>query len=177
MNNVFEIFFYFLAYTSHFRAEVQDVWTVALMIACLKWGGGPEKACAAVWTVVISVFSIIRALYDGPTPNGEAEAPGIAFWTVQPVSLLTDGLLFVGFLAVALLANRRYVLWVAAFQVIALFAHLLRALIADMTPFTYVFMTVAPGWAQIFIMTYGLIQHTRREPYRYADWRWQVRPA
>ncbi|WP_298471358.1 hypothetical protein [uncultured Erythrobacter sp.] len=175
MIDVLDLFFQFLVYTSHFRGELQDVWTVALMFACLRWGGGPEKIGFAVWTVLTFSSTVVRALYDGPTA-GEAELAA-ALWTVQPIDLLTDVLLFVGFVAIALVANRRYIFWVAAFQVIALSAHLLRALIEGMTPFTYVFMTVAPGWAQVFIFTYGLIAHTRREPNRYADWRWQVKTA
>ena len=172
-----DLFFSFLVYTSHFRAELQDVWTVALLFACLRWGGGPEKASVAVWAVITGASSVIQAMYEGPTPYGAPKPNGDDYWTVEPIGLMTDGLLLVGFLAIALYANRRYVLWIAAFQLIAMSAHLLRALIVDMTPFTYIFMTVAPGWAQVFILTYALVEHARREPDRYADWRWQVRAA
>ena len=154
------------------RVALQDTWMIVLLVTALIWGGGPEKIAISVWIVVHEISRYLRNYADGFNMTFEEE-----FASVNVLSLAGDSMSLVRFVLLALQANRRYTMWIAAFQVIAMLGHATRAYSGDVTIFVYLLMTYGAGWAQIFIMTGGQIAHVRRKKGVYPDWRWQVRRA
>ena len=169
MTDILGNFFELLALTSAWRIYLQDIWTIALLIACFIWGGGPEKASIAIWMVVFTVAGVYRDYLNSTVP----QSPDFLDDIFLP-SFVPEVVVLIGYVALALVANRQYVFWLAAWQIIAVMGHVVRGLDDAISPFAYVLMYAGPGWMQIWIMTGALIIHMRREKNRYADWRWQV---
>lgn len=171
MNEFFGGILEIISATYMWRFILQDTWMILLLVTALIWGGGPEKMVIIIWIIVHEVVRFLQNYVDGLNMTFEEEFAG-----ANLVHLTGDSLLLVGFVTLALQANRRYILWIAAFQVIAIMAHGVRALNEEMTIFVYLLMVYGAGWAQIFLMTGGQIAHIRRKKGIYADWRWQVAP-
>lgn len=170
MGEFFGQIYEILRMTSPWRISLQETWTIALLITALLWGGGPEKVAISVWLIVVE-FSRYLSINTEKTPEAT-----LALWSgVNWNSFLVDGLLLIGFVGLALIANRRYVFWIAGLQVIAVMGHVVRASTDDLMIFVYGVMVIGPGWLQIFVMTAGQIAHLRRSRGVYADWIWQVR--
>ncbi|KEO88240.1 hypothetical protein EH30_02345 [Erythrobacter sp. JL475] len=170
MGEFFGQIYEILRMTSPWRISLQETWTIALLITALLWGGGPEKVAISVWLIVVE-FSRYLSINTEKTPEAT-----LALWSgVNWNSFLVDGLLLIGFVGLALIANRRYVFWIAGLQVIAVMGHVVRASTDDLMIFVYGLMVMGPGWLQIFAMTAGQIAHVRRKRGVYADWIWQVR--
>ena len=170
MGEFFGQIYEILRMTSPWRISLQETWTIALLITALLWGGGPEKVAISVWLIVVE-FSRYLSINTEKTPEAT-----LALWSgVNWNSFLVDGLLLIGFVGLALIANRRYVFWIAGLQVIAVMGHVVRASTDDLMIFVYGLMVMGPGWLQIFVMTAGQIAHLRRPRGVYSDWIWQVR--
>ena len=165
-NQVYDI----LRLTGEWRVSLQDTWTIALLITALLWGGGPEKVAISVW-LVLTELSQYLALNVENTPEAAYAVWSGVHWTY----VVVDSLLLAGFVSLALVANRRYVFWIAGLQVIAVMGHVVRASTDDLMIFVYGLMVIGPGWLQIFVMTAGQIAHLRRPRGVYSDWIWQVR--
>ena len=73
---------------------------------------------------------------------------------------------------IALKANRMYTLWMAAFQILALFAHIARAVSDAISPLAYAIMYIGPSYFQIIILGFGIWLHYRREKRhgKYRSW-------
>jgi hypothetical protein len=149
---------------SEIRFVLQDVLAVALCLAAFIWGGGPEKAVAATWLVVFEIFGRIHKFAFGP---------GYVLLDVDPFLAGKDLLAGALWLVIALYANRNWTLWVAGTQVLAVGAHLARALADAVSPIAYAAMVVAPGWIQLLLLAAGLSRHVlrTREYGDYRDWR------
>ncbi|MFU7527826.1 hypothetical protein [Qipengyuania sp. ASV99] len=170
MAELFGEIFNILRSTGEWRIGLQGSWTIVLLIAALLWGGGPEKAAISVW-LVLTELSRYLSINTENTPEAT-----LADWSgLNWNSFLVDGLLLIGFVGLALIANRRYVFWIAALQVVAVMGHVIRATTDDLMIFVYALMVIGPGWLQIFLLTAGQIAHVRRKRGVYADWIWQVR--
>jgi len=147
-----------------FRPYFQDVLSFTLIALAFIWGGGPERAVAAVWLVVFEGFGRLSDYLWG----SERQLEGVD----MPIAAedMIAGILWV---AIALYANRNYTLWIAGLQLLAMIAHMARALAETISPIAYVTMVVAPGWMQLFLLAIGLTRHIQRKrkygPYR--DWR------
>jgi len=152
-----------------YRAGVQEVLTYSACVAALIWGGGPEKMVALVWLVL---FKLVDGAYH------------LLF---EQSYLLTDIDLFhaandvaaaAAFIWIALNANRVYTLWMAAFQLVSVTAHLARDLADSVTPIAYAVMAIGPSWGMLIAMIAGLIGHWRRKKEHgdYRDWRWPLVP-
>lgn len=157
--------------TSDLRGVIQNVLVVLICGSALIWGSAPERAVAAVWLIV---FELAGFVYRTVLGNEAVQLASFdAFLTTIDI---VAGVLWIG---IALYANRNYTLWIAALQVLAIFAHLARVLSDLVSPVTYVAMVVAPGWLQLIVLAIGLIRHIRRErihgPYR--DWRISRSPS
>lgn len=170
MTEYFSLLYDILVWTGEWRVSLQDTWTISLLVTALLWGGGPEKVAISVWLIVIELGRYLSINVDD-TPEAMR-----AVWSgVNLNYFLLDCLLLVGFIGLALVANRRYVFWIAALQVIAVMGHGTRAYSDDLAIFVYALLVMGAGWLQIFVMTAGQIAHARRERGIYADWIWQVR--
>lgn len=135
---------------------------VALAVAAWRWGAGPERIIAGVLVWFQAADALNHAVLD--TSRGFAINTG---------HIVIDGVGAAVALAVALYANRIYTLWFAAFQLLAIFAHLAREVTAGIDPLAYGMLYTGPSYFQIVLLAGGLWFHRRRVrrfgPYR--SWR------
>ncbi len=148
---------------SEYRLIAQDILAFALIISAFIWGGGPERAVAATWLIVFEIGGRVQTAFFGPRQ----------LLDVDIYAATSDLIVGISFIAIALYANRNYTLWIGGMQVLAISAHVARALAEAISPIGYVVMVVAPGWLQLFLLGIGLARHVARKrkygPYR--DWR------
>lgn len=148
------------------RALIQDVVAWTICICALIWGGGPERAVAAVWIVFFELFANLYTLATGT--NLKVEDIDAFFASI-------DVLAAVCWVAIALYANRNYTLWIAAMQILAMTAHVARGLVEAIAPVGYVIMVAVPGWFQLILLAVGVTRHIlrKRKHGEYRDWRIQ----
>ena len=142
------------------RYWLQMLAFAAVAFAAWRWGRGPERALAAVL--------IGMALFDGinhtvlSAPNGMLSVAAGHFIMDAGGALAAIG--------IALFANRVYALWFAAFQFIALLAHLAHGVTHGIAQLAYMMMYTGPSYFQILLLAGGIWFHHRRErrfgPYR-----------
>jgi len=141
---------------------------VSLVLAAGIWGGGPERALSAVLAWLWGADFALHPL---------AGDQGI----IATGHVIIDLVAATGAIAVALLANRTYPLWFAAFQLIALFAHLAHHAAPGVATLAYRLLSTGPSYFQIILLAGGIWFHRRRVarcgPYR--SWRsfWPRLPA
>lgn len=149
---------------SDYRLIAQDVLAFGLILAAFIWGGGPEKAVAAVWLIVFEVIGRIHQALFGAD---------YVLLDVDPFLAGKDMAAGALWLAIALYANRNWTLWVAGTQLLAVGAHIARALADAVSPVGYAVMIAAPGWAQLLLLGAGTVRHVLREREygEYRQWR------
>lgn len=147
-----------------YRSTIQIVLSWLLCLSALRWGGGPEKAVAIIWLLVFELIHRGYHLFLNPVFQVDQ------FDTYHASQ---DLLVAIGFVGVALYANRIYTLWIASFQLIAFSAHLARLVADEISPIAYALLVIAPSWFQLFILWMGLVAHVRRKKEfgEYRDWR------
>lgn len=146
------------------RATIQNGLVIVFCGAALIWGGAPERAVAATWLIV---FELARWVYGETTGNSSQ------LLEVDIFGATSDVVAGIGFIGIALYANRNYPLWIAAMQVLAIMAHLVRGLSDMISPIAYLTMVIAPGWLQLAFLAIGLGRHIQRKRRygAYRDWR------
>ena len=92
---------------------------------------------------------------------------------IDPGFFVIEIIVAAAMIAVALRANRIYTLWMAGFQIIAVFAHLARGLSDAVSPLAYLILTIGPSYFQIVILGFGIWFHHRRVKRHgsYRSWR------
>ncbi|MGN6496625.1 MAG: hypothetical protein ACTHK5_04695 [Tsuneonella sp.] len=140
----------------------------ALAFAAWRWGGGPERATAAilVW------FRLADWSYHGLFQQA------LDLTNIDLAHALIDFVAGIAAFAIALFANRIYTLWFAAAQLLAVLAHIARMLAVGIHPIAYAVMIMAPSYLQILLLAGGIWAHHRRVkrfgPYR--SWRLSSNP-
>lgn len=149
---------------SEYRHVLQDVLAVGVCLAAFIWGGGPERVVAATWLIV---FELGGRLYRGLFSDG------FRLLEVDPFLASADLSAGAIWILVALYANRIYPLWIAGTQILAIAAHLSRALAESVSPLAYATMFIAPGWIQLVLLGAGVLRHALRvrRHGEYRDWR------
>lgn len=134
-----------------------------LALSAWRWGGGPERILAGV----LIWFSL------GDTLNHWLFEVETHYMTVDTGHMVIDLVALAVSFAVALRANRLYPLWFAAFQLLAMMAHLARDVAQEASPIAYLIMYIGPSYCQIIVLALGIWCHRRRVlrygPYR--SWR------
>lgn len=133
---------------------------VAVPFALWK-GGAPERTGAAI----ILLMWFLQASAEHFLPSG--------FRTVDPVSLLTDLVGFLGFGFLALQARRIWPLWAAALQILSLSAHFARWADIHVPPLVYAVMRGAPTFGAMIAILAGTALHLLRLRRRGCDPSWQ----
>ena len=147
-----------------YRADAQHIASVLLALAIWRWGAGPERWLIAVFVAtMVAPIHVIQFL--------EAGHPAVGSY--RPVYAGIDVLAGLAFVAIALHANRNYPLWIAAFQLVAIASHGVKAVVDAVTPIAYAIMVVGPSYCQLLLIFVRFVRHVQRTrrfgPYR--DWR------
>jgi hypothetical protein len=154
---------------SEVRLWLQILAIASLLLAAWRIGGGPERALGGVLAGMMAIDLVYHGVFEGLS-----FAP--PEWTFHFALDLTA---LAATVPVALLANRMYPLWFAAFQLIAVFAHLARDLAPGVAKLAYGIMYIGPSYFQILLLAGGIWLHHRRVrkygPYR--SWRNFSRPS
>lgn len=144
-----------------YRGDVQHIASVFLALAIWRLGGAPERWLIAIFvaTMVIPVRAF-EWLHMGQ----------IAFGTYAWAYVALDIVAGIGFVAVALNANRNYPLWVAGFQLVAISAHAVKVLVDTVSPLAYLILASGPSYCQLALILGGFVRHRMRlrtfGPYR-----------
>lgn len=131
-----------------------------LALAAWRWGAGPERLLAGVLVWFSVGDSLNHALFD---VNND-------YLTVDGGHLAIDIAALMVSLAVALFANRMYSLWFAAFQLLAVLAHLARDVTQGAAAVAYLALYIGPSYFQTIILACGIWAHRRRVR-RYGSYR------
>lgn len=144
----------------HLRLMLQLAALAAVVLSAWVWGGGPERALAGVLAWLASADLALHAV-----------APGARF--IATGHFVIDLVAALGAIAIALIANRMYPLWFAAFQLIAVLAHVARDLAPGVATLAYRLLSTGPSYFQIFLLAGGIWRHRRRlrEYGPYRSWR------
>jgi hypothetical protein len=147
-----------------YRIEVLHITSAVLALAIWRWGAAPER-----WLIGLFIVTMIVPYYVAPWLGSEPLMFGPYAWAYVGLDLLAT----IGFMAIALNANRNYPLWVAGFQLVAVGAHAVRGLGDMVSPFAYLLLAAGPSYCQLLLIGAGFIRHARRERRfgTYRDWR------
>ena len=136
---------------------------VLVFATATKWGAAPERLCAAA---LLSMFGLDRLYHL-------IAGPAVALGHTDLWHFVMDLAVCAILVAVGCYANRIYPLWLAALQIVAVNAHLVRSLHDSLAPFAYATLFIAPLYFQIPILAAGIAFHRNRELQfgRYRAWR------
>jgi hypothetical protein len=132
---------------------------LALLTACvifglvgvaIKWGGEPERYGGLVVIGIVGL-SLLRHFWFG------AEVDRLD-WP----ALTIDVAGFAAFTWIALFAWRLWPLWASSLQLLALAAHLARALNIPIHPLIYAIMRTSPTYLEIVVLLMGVASYRRR---------------
>jgi hypothetical protein len=148
-----------------YRAPAQHLTSVLLAAAIWRWGGSPER-----WLIGIFVATMVLPIYIHQWLGGGGAfevGPHAAFATLLDI---VAAALFVG---VALNANRNYPLWIAGFQLVAVGAHLVQALVGSVSPVAVAILVIGPSYCQLLLLFAGFVRHMLRQRRfgQYREWR------
>lgn len=153
-----------------YRADAQQIVSVFLALAIWRWGAGPER-----WLIGTFIATMVVPVVAFPLLGLGNVVLGPYSW----VSGITDFVAAAMFVVIALNANRNYPIWIAAFQLVAIGAHVVKGLVDTVSPLAYAILAISPSYFELLLILAGFIRHVRRErrfgPYR--EWRQTSRPA
>jgi hypothetical protein len=143
-------------------ATINWISVLLLSAASLRWGAEPERWGAGVFVGML----VVDRLYH------LAIGRGGKYWTLDAGHLAIDTLAAAAFVALALTANRKYTLWLAALQVISVLAHFARVMNAGIAAKAYGYLGNAPSYLGMMILMVGIVLHARhlRRTGSYPSW-------
>lgn len=125
-------------------------------------GGAPERAAALI--IVAASFSTITTW-----------APAsLRYQTVDFGILITDFVMMLSLIALALKAERFWTLWVAAFQVMQFASHIPEMLVPELLPVTYKIVISVWSYPMLFLLAVGTYRHAQREKIYGTDRPWSA---
>jgi hypothetical protein len=123
-------------------------------------GGAPERIVASI----VVVGSILTAF--------AATGPATRYTSVELGIFLVDVAALVGFLIVALRAERFWPLWVTALQAIGTAAHAMKLTDTHLIPWGYAFALAFWSYPMLLLIAWGTWNHQRRLARFGADKSW-----
>lgn len=149
---------------NNYRAEAQHIVSVMLALAIWRWGAGPER-----WLIGLFIATMVVPFYAFDLLDLGNPIYGPTAWLWIAIDLFAG----LGFIAIALNANRNYPLWIAGFQLVAVGAHAVQGMTDTVSPIAYVILASGPSYCQLLLIISGFARHVSRErrfgPYR--GWR------
>jgi hypothetical protein len=148
-----------------YRVPALHLTSLLLAAAIWRWGGSPER-----WLIGIFVATMVLPVY-------------LVWWLgvgaafeigpYAPFAMLLDMIAAVLFVGVALNANRNYPLWIAGFQLVAVGAHLVQALVDSVLPLAVAILVIGPSYCQLLLLIAGFASHIQRQRRfgQYREWR------
>lgn len=134
-----------------------------LSVGLALWkGGAPERAGALVFIAM----AVIQALVMTYMPS--------RFVRVDPDSLVTDVIGFLGFGYLALEARRFWPIWATSLQILSLSAHFARGADIGIPPMVYAVMRGGPTFGAAIAILVGTLLHWHRLRRRGSDASWQI---
>lgn len=133
---------------------LQSAFYFSLVLACWTYamlrGGAPER----IGATILAVGSILTVV--------AVSAPAIRFGTVEIGIFLVDVAALVGFLILALRAERWWPLWVTALQAIGITAHAVKLVNPEVIRWAYAFALAFWSYPMLFLLVFGTWNHQRR---------------
>lgn len=133
----------------------------AICIYALYRGGGPERWAASVVIAMVVLDPAVHIF----TP--------LEYATLDPGHLVIDLAGWIGFLAIALRANRFWPLCVVSLQTISLVAHSARLLDMTIHPKAYMIMQIATSYPLLVLLLIGTYCHQQRLKAKGIDRSWR----
>ena len=151
-------------FLNNHRADLQYISSLLLGLAMWRWGGGPERGIAILFCGVLMAPLISFRLFGSGS---------MIFGNFAMLYVGLDTIALIGFVLIALNANRNYPLWVAGLQLVAVCAHMVRGFADAVSPLAYVILAIGPSYGQLTLMLIGLLRHRwrLRRFGAYRDWR------
>jgi hypothetical protein len=136
----------------------------ALLLACCGYawwrGGPPERVAAAILFVGVVCTHFAGAGYS------------TRWSTVEHGLLLVDLAVLVSFLALALVAERFWILWLTAFHLIGTAGHLVKMADPTLIRWGYAFAIAVPSYPMCLLIALGTWKHVQRLARFGADRSW-----
>ena len=142
---------------------IQSVATLLLLVFGLWKGGAPERILAGTLFGMVVVDQSYHAMF-----GFASDLTTVDLWHMS-----LDTVALAAMVWVALSSNRFYPLVLAAAQVVAFTAHLVRALVEPISSLSYYLLSAMPFLFQILFLALGLSRHVIRMRGHgpYPDWR------
>lgn len=137
------------------RFLVQVALLLVVLVAAWRSGGKPERYVATTYAAMLVLSSLYESVF---IPPQQAD-----YERLHLVRFLLDAVALGAVVTVALCFDRWWTLWVGSAQLIAVTAHLLRALEMPIPALAYAVMERWPVWIAILLTGLGTYLHQRRQ--------------
>ena len=138
----------------------------ALLITCCAYafarGGAPER-----WAAAMMLLASLGSLAS------QSQLFAVSYHRVQVWVFVIDMLLLAGLFVLALASTRFWPLWLAGFQLLAVFAHLIRAIDHTALPRGYQFLISFEAYPMLLLVALGAWRHRKRLQRYGADRSWR----
>jgi hypothetical protein len=142
----------------------------ALLVACttyaLRRGGPPER----IGVTILAIGSVltVTALWMSAILHGR----GHIYRSVEIGVLIVDAMVLIGFLVLALRADRYWPMWIVALQILGMSGHLVKFADPAIIPRAYAFIVAIWSYPMIALLVIGTWRHQRRLSRFRADRSW-----
>lgn len=158
-----------------YRGSILVVWIIVQTILSWRHGAAPERATA----VVLLASAVTTWLYRKLALPQQNRTIG-GFEDTDLVYVVTDLITFAFLFAIMLAAaHRRYPVWMAGMQLIAMGMHLVNEIERERAPFAYGLLNMGPFYFMVLAQALGLVFHSLREKRwgPYPSWRKSYDPS
>lgn len=142
------------------KSQLQWLFLAAIILVALWRGATPERQVAAVF---VFMFVTDRA-YHGLFGKGQF------LWNADLGHILIDGSALIGFVLIALRANRVYPICLASLQLMTVVSHIVRAISPAVAKGAYAILIYTPSYLEVLVFGLGVVFHLARAR-RYGQYR------